>query len=230
MAITDLTNTTWNIPASWLATAGYGQFSINGTLNDFSCSYFSIGFKSDSAGMQYVSAENYVCVGEEVFPYQAFDNSTKLTFTITDGTDVNSSSLISWLETYGEQVIEEYTLRIDGVEVTDYDNVIVNGTSYKCKKQEESLSGSFIIRDNNSQIDYSFIIEDISNPLLFIEYNNVYDTTNSAYISCSGITSNVYLMPDNDHLMLVDGTNVSGGIVVENGLTYYAGYHGGGSN
>ena len=28
----------------------------------------------------------------------------------------------------------EYTLRIDGVEVTDYENVIVNGVSYKCKK------------------------------------------------------------------------------------------------
>lgn len=33
-----------------------------------------------------------------------------------------------------EEEAKEYTLRIDGVEVTDYENVIVNGVSYKCKK------------------------------------------------------------------------------------------------
>ena len=33
-----------------------------------------------------------------------------------------------------EQEIPKYTLRIDGVEVTDYENVIINGVSYKCKQ------------------------------------------------------------------------------------------------
>ena len=50
----------------------------------------------------------------------------------------------------GISLIKEYTLRIDGVEVTDYENVIINGVSYKCKQARVPtiLAGTYIANDN----------------------------------------------------------------------------------
>ncbi|MBR6515934.1 MAG: hypothetical protein IKT40_03670 [Bacilli bacterium] len=127
-AITDLTNTKWKINSGWLALDSVDlTFNINASLDD-----------SRTIETMRIYTDNFI------YFYSYQDGSVYLTndksfiLNIYGGTDVTNSSLISWLETYGEQIVEEqlkeYTLRIDGVEVTDYENVIVNGVSYKCKK------------------------------------------------------------------------------------------------
>ena len=128
MAITDLTNTKWKINSGWNSLDSVDlTFNINASLDD-----------SRTIETMRIYTNNFI------YFYSYQDGSVYLTndksfiLNIYDGTDVTNTSLISWLETYGEQIVEEqpkeYTLRIDGVEVTDYENVIVNGVIYKCKK------------------------------------------------------------------------------------------------
>ena len=73
----------------------------------------------------------------------AFDWDTwtdgKQTVDFGDTEQEVSDEFYTWLTANATQVQEEtkpteYTLRIDGIEVTDYENIIVNGVSYKCKK------------------------------------------------------------------------------------------------
>lgn len=172
-------------------------------------------------------SETYTYSGNKKFlGISSSANATTPTYAIGDTFILGATSSLYIVE----EETKEYTLRIDGVEVTDYDNVVVNGVSYKCKKQEEISSGSFIIRDGGNQINYTFVIDDINNSGLFVDYNNVYDITNSVYIRCKGITSYVYLMPNNYSLYTVDVSNILGGNPVENGYTYYVNVYGGGSN
>lgn len=56
-------------------------------------------------------------------------NATTPTYAIGDSFTINSDTNLYIVE---EQP-KEYTLRIDGVEVTNYENIIVNGVSYKLK-------------------------------------------------------------------------------------------------
>ena len=75
-------------------------------------------------------------------------------------------------------------------------DLVVNASEVEVveEQEEEITSGSFIIRDGGNQINYTFVIDDINNSGLFVEYNNVYDITNSVYIRCNGITSYVYIL------------------------------------
>lgn len=54
------------------------------------------------------------------------------TIEVLEDTDVGYSFYNLFFDCY--ESLKEYTLRIDGTEVTDYENVVVNGISYKCKK------------------------------------------------------------------------------------------------
>ncbi len=126
MAITDLTNTKWILNNNWTASRGYGIFSVNLTYNNSNYTTFYIGHNPD------LGAHEKNVIGFNDCSH--FFSGEVITFTITGGTDVKHTSLISWFTSNATQIIEpEYTLRIDGVEVTDYENVIINGVSYKCK-------------------------------------------------------------------------------------------------
>lgn len=105
MAITNLTNTTWNIPAGWTATAGYGIFSISFKLNDeVDCTGLDVGYNGfldnpNIADFIYVAAQHGG--GTSLTPSNSF------TIEILGGTDVSNTKLISWLEANGTQIIEE---------------------------------------------------------------------------------------------------------------------------
>ena len=103
--ITDLTNTTWNIPAGWTATAGYGIFNINyiDSENDYQTENKKIAlgymrFNFDTLIFTDPTAD-YINLGGpsacEIGSSQTF------TITITGGTDATNPDLISWLQENG---------------------------------------------------------------------------------------------------------------------------------
>jgi hypothetical protein len=109
VSITDLTNTTWIVPAGWSAKHNYGIFSVDynyeyGTTSG-SQTTLRIGFDNGSGD----NGDNIIGFGtKSIYPATAF------TITITGGVDATNSALISWLETYSEKptptdaVIVEY--------------------------------------------------------------------------------------------------------------------------
>lgn len=111
--ITDLTGTTWHIPAGWTAEAGYGVFNIKAIHQDEMMSDFQIGYSSDPDGaFGDMKAEKdsivYAWAGSN---YGAFDPSDEFTLSITGGTDVTNEKLIAWLKANGKRVI---TFTIEG--------------------------------------------------------------------------------------------------------------------
>lgn len=107
MAITDLTNTTWNIPAGWTCSAGYGTFSLHGNIND---DYFqgSVEFgKGNWNGDGFPNASNSIAYWNTDGSVSYFSSSTPLTVVITGGTDATNTKLISWLEENGTQVVDK---------------------------------------------------------------------------------------------------------------------------
>lgn len=87
------------VPAGWTATAGYGQFAVDGTVNNGTISssgdvmaYLQIGYNGNFEDGQTPTA-NYVWGGS----YGGISNSNALNITITGGDDADSESLIQWL-------------------------------------------------------------------------------------------------------------------------------------
>ena len=145
MAITDLTNTTWEIPAGWTATAGYGQFSVNNNASSTyvnpsgtaTYSQFNIGYSK--TGSEYA---NTIQVGES-----GIGNSYPISITFTGGTDVTNPNLISWLEANGTLQGGETDEPTDTItDLTGYTWVGNNsfelsnmaGTSYDINFQDEN--------------------------------------------------------------------------------------------
>lgn len=108
MAITDLTGTTWYVPAGWTATAGYGTFGVTVIVNDIEgmCNSFAVGYYGmdyDTGG--YVSSANGVSFwNAHNSSMTALKNSTALTIIITDGDDTTNPDLIAWLQANGTQL------------------------------------------------------------------------------------------------------------------------------
>ena len=103
--ITDLTGTTWYVPAGWTATAGYRQFSVNGILHnvngeepyysELSMMYIGYGFNNWEA----VAKINSIWLNA----YPTIPTSSdSFTITIIGGPDTLNTALISWLKENGE--------------------------------------------------------------------------------------------------------------------------------
>lgn len=95
MAITDLTNTTWNIPAGWTCNANYGTFNIEGSIND---RYVQGGVefgKGNWNGDEFPSASNSIAYWADDGAVAYFSSSTPLTIVITGGADATNPDLIS---------------------------------------------------------------------------------------------------------------------------------------
>lgn len=110
MAITDLTNTTWYIPAGWQGAHSYGTFNIESNL---SANTIAIGCQAIDKGDFSLSVigktNNIACFllsgGIPIAGTEAnYSNDVAITLNITGGADVTNSSLISWLETNGTQL------------------------------------------------------------------------------------------------------------------------------
>ena len=118
-------------------------------------------------------------------------NATTPTYAIGDTFILGATSSLYIVE----EETKEYTLRIDGVEVTDYDNVVVNGVSYKCKKEEAEEETSYFYCQ---LIGYSTLYafeQSADSPLSWSFLDGVFDVTNtvSIYIDSGGINPYVYL-------------------------------------
>ncbi len=103
MAITDLTNTIWVVPAGWSATAGYGRFNISASVgwdnygvgNLLAIEHFDIGYRNGASTANFID----VYASSDIFRIPS-TNSAELT--IEGGTDATNPALISWLEANGE--------------------------------------------------------------------------------------------------------------------------------
>ena len=90
------TETTYNIPSGWVASAGYGIFNVSGDINGSSFTTLAIGYVDS------VSYRNCISLFTNSSFSSQFGNSSSLTITITGGDDVDNELLKSWLDTYGE--------------------------------------------------------------------------------------------------------------------------------
>lgn len=90
-------------------------------------------YKADNASS--VNSGTYTYSGDKVFIGLATSaNATEPTYAIGDKFTFPAYASNNLNLYIVEQALPEYTLRIDGIEVTDYENVIINGVSYKCKQ------------------------------------------------------------------------------------------------
>ena len=113
--VTNLSDTTWYIPAGWSATAGYGIFRFDYSILETNQEgdLFAIGYGSyiptpDETGMRPFPGDNFIL--GDMYSGICFGSSDSFTLKITDGYDVSNSDLISWLSQYGElQEVEEET-------------------------------------------------------------------------------------------------------------------------
>ena len=115
--LTDLTNTTWNIPAGWTATADYGRFVISFKLNG------EVGYIGLNVGRNdYLNNPN---VANFIYATSSNGAGTSLTpsnsFTIEIlGGDTTNTKLISWLEKNGTQVVSTSTYKAEISGITDH--------------------------------------------------------------------------------------------------------------
>lgn len=86
----------------------------------------SDGFTTHYGSYTYSGNKNFIGLATTT-------NATTPTYAVGDAFTLGTSYM-SYTFYIVEQEIPKYTLRIDGVEVTDYENVIINGVSYKCKQ------------------------------------------------------------------------------------------------
>lgn len=112
--ITDLTNTTWNIPAGWTAAAGYEEFiflnpdfvepvkiTINGTTTNYTG--ISIGYTHGEEGRRTTLANSIAFINGNSFAISSITNSVGFTITFEENeyADYTETSLISWLQENG---------------------------------------------------------------------------------------------------------------------------------
>lgn len=163
---TDLTGTSWSVASGWSATAGYGEYSISGSLqyqgntNTYTFNKFAIGGKWYDSGGSSTQA-NIVGSGDtsNKYNHKEIDNAKSFTITFTDGTDATNTSLISWLKANGELTSHQMptptliTFTIDGTTyqaeegMTWYDwcNSEYNTDSeWECASGSDKVMGTYI--------------------------------------------------------------------------------------
>lgn len=96
LTIDDLTDTVWYVDKGWSATAGYGQFLVNGTYDGVDLLGFDIGYSGEE-GRKAMT---------DVVSFNAIDYKPSNNFAVsfTGGTDVKNPALIAWLLKYGTQL------------------------------------------------------------------------------------------------------------------------------
>ena len=116
--LTDLTNTTWEF-TSWSETnSAKGFYQINMIVDDIEYTELGIGYMSNGPGNYesdygslYFNGDN----GNTSYTYSGLSS-----ITITGGTDVTNTKLISWLQANATQVVSTPTYRAEISGVTDH--------------------------------------------------------------------------------------------------------------
>lgn len=102
--LTDLTNTTWNIPAG--STYGVSALhfnSIQGTINGNGFIGLSLAYASDGELYSTYDSDYITYLSDAGVP-RMIKNTTDITIKFTGGTDVTNTQLISWLQENGNLV------------------------------------------------------------------------------------------------------------------------------
>ncbi len=139
--ITDLTGTTWHIPSGWTATAGYGDFYLEGSVTDGTNTYdniykWYIGYTFDAEAYSFIGKANTTVFEGAIFP--KFTSTDSFTLTITGGTDATNTSLISWLQANAVQ--------IQSAQVT----VTNNSTSYDAEISWNGATENVVVSKNST--------------------------------------------------------------------------------
>ena len=225
MAITDLTNTTWNVPSGWTATAGCGQFSIDGAVNDFTFDEFCIGYEIlfiDT--IDYLSAADKISVNLGPAPVATFSPTQQLTLSFTEGTDTTNTDLISWLAQNGELQTEEEAT--DTVTITYGERTITLTAGQKCTFKggkvmqadivavvsggEDSIIGTWVL---NEAFDIQEFIDsgswgDISTlEIQYISNGVTYDAINTSFTSDVDMDTMEVIYTGNLYYCISEGTN-----------------------
>ena len=105
--ITDLTGYTVTVPAGWLATAGYGEFNIdgsftNGSYTDRPFSNLRVGYRYtsgtiDKNNLVFTPTDNKISIQLKSESFLGSGNTSELIFMFTGGKDSDDSDFIQWL-------------------------------------------------------------------------------------------------------------------------------------
>ena len=176
MAITDLTNTTWRLKSSLKVLASIVKYDIKGTAisGEYSLpiEYIQFNTVSTSSTSYYVvfaRTSNYFFRYYGGWEYYTLSSGwisgiSPPLLTITGGTDVANSDLISWLSEYGELQTEEpdipeeptptATITYDGATVT-----LKEGQTVTFRFAEKVFKSDIVIRNNVKESLISFTID-----------------------------------------------------------------------
>ena len=131
--ITNLTNTYWNIPAGWTATAGYGRFNVEISIDENGegiggYERLEVGYTidADNPGDSLTKAN---CVTFGPYSFWEYDNSKTFQIRFNGGADVTNTSLITWLEANGEMEGGETESDVVTVKYMDKTIEIATGSS-----------------------------------------------------------------------------------------------------
>lgn len=194
----DLTDTTWDIPAGWEAEAGYGYYEFNGSINGLAFIHSNslcIGYRGNKSFNTIDLTNdvvNSICARvNNDSGYKNFDNTSSLQIIFTGGTDVTNADLIAWLKQNGE--LTSHTMPII--------SFTIDGTSYQaeeCMTWEEWITSDY---NTNSYTE------------------NLLDGTQTVFIESSGVPKG-YGVAYNDNFVSVEDT-----IVVDGAYTKKLGTH-----
>lgn len=208
MAITNLTNTKWKVLANWSCTSNYGRFNINYILNDTNaCIEMIFGYNpfSQESKANYIFAIGDMSSGNNT--NAELTSTTSFVINIIDGTDVTNTSLISWLETYGEQIVEEQPTNI---QITTKESIVLEMAGTKCEQdieiiveQEEVPVWDGTVEDyveedeelyfylQNETTIYSFLLptENITFRDLFLNYGTIVNYSSNQYYTYNSYDS-----------------------------------------
>lgn len=206
MAITNLAGTTWYVPKGWLASAGYGNFDVQGVVNNkytfarLRIGYHVTGEYADGTKL-YDTYKNGVAVDTTWFA-----NASNLTIIIVSGADVTNSSLISWLETYGELQKNVTAITYCG-NTTEMENG--QSTTIKCKGKK-AATDIVITPDFVVEIAYGDIINEAHKgqtaTLKCAGKKMKHNVVVSTYITISG----TWLLNQNVDFSMLEGELIQG--------------------
>lgn len=210
--LTDLTDTTWFIPAGWQGDFGIGRYLVNCTIGGSTATEMGIGYEAfiEITSGDIVGDDGVAIPGKQSVKFRVasdtigFDISPigknqvwnakniPVTLTFTGGDDVTNPKLIAWLEKYGQ--MEGAT----GLETEDQTIFgAINELNAKIPHNKESKGLSYILNDDGQGYSVTGIGTCTDTDLIIpSEYNGLPVTSigYNAFFYCS--TLNSVVIPD----------------------------------
>lgn len=172
---TDLTGTTWNVPAGWSATSSYGKFSLDYVYDGINLLELNIGYEID-----FGEAEARVSAKSNTVMLSGYGNvvsSMPFTVQITGGTDATNLRLITWLRQNGE--LTSHTLPEHGKTFAKGYTVTINNDT------------TWILADSKNEVDIMLTLLDGS--CVYIYSWDNYNTATTTWTDVVALTCANYV-------------------------------------